>query len=376
MNIKEYLDNLKIRFCTNRKEPLKNLEEFMSKKEAAKVFYAFEAEVRKRSNNSKYADESGKIYEIINQTLETSLVFNGTYNYERIESIGNWIENNQTLLGNTIIDLGCMNGIITCYIALLCPNSKVIGIDLNESSIINAKKLADKLNINNIEFKVCNVFDCNSQYDTVFSSYVMHEVLTYDNDSIYMDKNGIINNAKESAKKWTNLISNLIKEDGKAFLFERMPSGFTLLGVMKAFEDNGLYFSDFKGEKLPDGNMMRMILQKANTSKNVESLWRQELEQFEVEGVPNVYDWEAISRMSLYADKLIKGYILYNDNKPVWKIMLATSSKDSTALYELSANPNENVCYCYDVSYKDDLLKDIEKTISNFNGEVKEIFNL
>jgi len=72
----------------------------------------------------------------------------------------------------SVLDLGCGDGILTNEISDLIPNGKVIGIDASEGMIKTAKELESKkltfqkLDINSINFE--------NQFDLIFSNATLH----------------------------------------------------------------------------------------------------------------------------------------------------------------------------------------------------------
>jgi len=58
-----------------------------------------------------------------------------------------------------IVDVGCGNGILTCFYAQSFPNAKVIGFDVSETGIECAKELSTQLGVTNIEFAVADSND-------------------------------------------------------------------------------------------------------------------------------------------------------------------------------------------------------------------------
>ncbi|MDC3073424.1 class I SAM-dependent methyltransferase [Prochlorococcus sp. AH-716-O13] len=54
--------------------------------------------------------------------------------------------------GNTVLDVGCGNGVVALDIAFAKPHSLVIGIDINKKNIQKAEKLKKLNNLKNINF--------------------------------------------------------------------------------------------------------------------------------------------------------------------------------------------------------------------------------
>lgn len=83
------------------------------------------------------------------------------------------------LTGNeTILDLGCGDGVITKQLAEMVPNGSVLGIDASEGMIKTAKQnnnlpnlLFELKNINEIQYK--------NEFDLIFSNAALHWVLDH-----------------------------------------------------------------------------------------------------------------------------------------------------------------------------------------------------
>ncbi|WP_043931920.1 class I SAM-dependent methyltransferase [Bacillus sp. EB01] len=81
-----------------------------------------------------------------------------------------------------MLDIGCDNGILTCFYASLYPETEVIGIDINEAGISCANALAQRLDLKNVKFIKMEFDEINDHFpkgyfDLVTSVRVMHEVM-------------------------------------------------------------------------------------------------------------------------------------------------------------------------------------------------------
>lgn len=74
----------------------------------------------------------------------------------------------------TILDLGCSDGKTTREIASIYPNSKVIGIDDNETYIQKAKRFTKE--IKNIEFRVGDFYNLDFPADSVEAVFIMNNI--------------------------------------------------------------------------------------------------------------------------------------------------------------------------------------------------------
>lgn len=78
-----------------------------------------------------------------------------------------------SLTGNeTILDLGCGDGILTAKLAELVPQGKVIGID-NSPGMINTAKELERSNLEFYLMDITQIHYCNT-FDIIFSNATLH----------------------------------------------------------------------------------------------------------------------------------------------------------------------------------------------------------
>lgn len=92
-------------------------------------------------------------WDLKNQSLELSLFLSSQEMSDFYNTYLNWFdkifEKNSP---KNILDIGCENGILTCYYAESFPTANVLGIDTSKAAISCAQKLADQLDIENVTF--------------------------------------------------------------------------------------------------------------------------------------------------------------------------------------------------------------------------------
>ncbi len=155
-------------------------------------------------HNDKGNYSQSDLYVAKNATLDLSLMLSSTYRADIYRKICNWVVEHKSLFGSFILDLGCDCGIMTCFLARQFPESHIIGIDITPTAVENAKQLAIRLNVNNVEFICIDAFSFNKPVDTVFSMLVMHELCDdVDTDCRYKTFNDI-------AKYWTSGFDKII----------------------------------------------------------------------------------------------------------------------------------------------------------------------
>ena len=88
----------------------------------------------------------------------------------------------------TVLDLACGTGILTCALAKKFPNSRIVGIDLQEEYLNYARIKKNENNLKNVEFYEKSAEDVNEgEYDLITTSYLPK----------YVDLNLIIGNCSK-----------------------------------------------------------------------------------------------------------------------------------------------------------------------------------
>jgi len=87
----------------------------------------------------------------------------------------------------SIMDAGCGTGIFSFEIATKFPNTKVTGIDIDESAVKTNKKIAEKLNLKNCFFEVLNLENLSFQnkFDLILSIDNLEHI---EDESIILNK--------------------------------------------------------------------------------------------------------------------------------------------------------------------------------------------
>lgn len=77
----------------------------------------------------------------------------------------------------TVLDLGCGDGVLSGQIAQLVPNGKVIGIDASSGMLETAQKL-QKDNLSFLQMDI-NELDFSDTFDVIFSNAALHWILDH-----------------------------------------------------------------------------------------------------------------------------------------------------------------------------------------------------
>ncbi len=93
---------------------------------------------------------------------------------------------------NTVIDIGCGDGVFTQRLAILYKNSAVIGFDFDETAIRLANEKASKLLLPNISFINGNAFEHTKNADLIVATDVIEHL--YNRDEFMMNCFTALNN--------------------------------------------------------------------------------------------------------------------------------------------------------------------------------------
>ena len=99
------------------------------------------------------------IYEQMYQNLDLSLDVASTRRNLYFHFL-EWFIGTIRNFEGTLLDIGCGNGVHSCFYAIRYPAATVVGIDVSNEAISCAKQLAERLELKNVEFKVA---DYNSE---------------------------------------------------------------------------------------------------------------------------------------------------------------------------------------------------------------------
>jgi SAM-dependent methyltransferase len=119
-------------------------------------------------------------YELKNSSLDLSL-----YVGESASSnmwFASWVVCENLPPPLELLDIGCENGVLTCFYASLWPDAKVIGIDQSPVAVAAARQLAQRLNLGNVSFEHADArqfLDTNvGRFQIITATHVMHEFLS------------------------------------------------------------------------------------------------------------------------------------------------------------------------------------------------------
>ena len=233
--IEEYFDKIGLKASPDIENFHNNLE------------YKYEQSIIQRLGKVMEERADGKmnnrLYAVKNESLDLSIDFS-SYMADMYVGYFKWLVNEFKFKPKKILDLGCDNGIVTCFYALLYPDAKVVGVDRSKNSIKCAQELAEKLGISNIEFHVtdlkkCDKFFEHKSFDMITSTCAIYEAINLNTDERGWSLEEIA--SKSTNKDLTKLMSSLdkaITDDGIFITFERLTSPQCAMSFIKVLQES------------------------------------------------------------------------------------------------------------------------------------------
>lgn len=336
-------------------------------------------------NRSEGKFDDHDFYEYKNSNEKISLTVSGLFDNDIYRKACNWISKNINHFGRTILDIGCDNGIMSCFIAQLLPNSRIIGIDRCPSGIEIAKKLAQRLGLTNVEFLVSDILYLapNYKFDTVFSMRNMHENIdhkdfpefeTLDNQCLFY---------VQKLESYIKAICSHLDIDGEFVSIERIERNSILLGWMQGLNKAKLELTSAEIEELEANEVGRISHFQAACYKVGRELQYKYIYELWCKAVCREIDlqageyksWEAQLMFHNSKERFIKGIEYLDSNKhSCGKLMLWTcrqrddKSNNRTwiqaddALLFFRALQDDFYVGIYDVSKEEELIHSIEKS--------------
>jgi SAM-dependent methyltransferase len=191
------------------------------------------------------SEDSLAFYAYKNSSLRISTIFSGLYDGDLFRRSCNWIHENLAYFGESILDVGCDDGIISCFLASSLPGSRILSIDNNASASSVSRQLADKLGLANIEFIIGDVssLPLDLKFDTVFSMRTIHENVDYSGYPTYARFSEKGDFYGDRLHVYAESLAARVRDSGILISIERGDRAELLLGWLYALNKAGMLIS-------------------------------------------------------------------------------------------------------------------------------------
>jgi len=234
--------------------------------------------------NRLEANDDKNFYEIKNETLQLSLDF-ASYSGDLYRKYFTWIMKQKSKNPKRILDIGCDNGIVTCFYAILFPESEIIGIDIGENAINCARELAKRIGVKNVVFKKSDFLKLREEYsegyfEGITSLRSIHEIVgTFPDIKYWSIKELIFDSGGKIEKEVVDGMRHLLSsKNGFIITMERLPNIAGAGWLIEQFKHGKIYLNDEDSELIEFqelGYTQRMpILVFDNSERNLDSVER------------------------------------------------------------------------------------------------------
>lgn len=171
-------------------------------------------------------------------SLDVSLGFSGALYRAQLTWLRGFLAQRSP---DTVLDLGCENGLVTCYAALAAPQAEVVGVDLSQAAIERAEELRDHLRIRNVRFCVGDFATVDLPgADCVLWSRALAHPIEHDAGTAFLLEEVAPVSAEEPVAEAVAPLGRLVKPAGEIALMERLPHAEAALVLAQALAFTGL----------------------------------------------------------------------------------------------------------------------------------------
>lgn len=191
--------------------------------------------------------EDVDIYVLKNTTLALSIDVTSHYCSRMYEQFLAWFLRARFPTPKSVLDVGCDNGILTCFYATVYPEAEVVGVDKCAQGVGCARELSGRLKLANVRFEVRDLLNLegvfpDQSFDLIVSSAVFHEVLEVPADvpGRSIETITIGPDDVNSVKIVTDLARTLRGEAGRWLSMERWRDASSLAWWIRLLNEAGL----------------------------------------------------------------------------------------------------------------------------------------
>jgi len=194
-------------------------------------------------------------YELKNSSLELSLYVGEHHSSSMWREFASWLVSENIDAPSQVLDLGCENGVLTCFYGSLWPDAKVVGLERCSAAVEVARKLAMNLGLRNVSFEDANVRDFlaanGGRFHLIMASHAMHEILEREGSRKPLNWNGEYERIEDVALTDADLyaietlkaVGGALTEDGFLISVDRSPTTASTWWYVQCLEEAGLKVS-------------------------------------------------------------------------------------------------------------------------------------
>lgn len=235
-------------FQTLRIRPARNIDQFWSNLRQ-KYDHTLINDLQKIVEARADGCMEGDLYELKNQSMQLGLDFSA-FSADLYRRFFDWLLASNITMPARVLDIGCDNGIVTCFLAKHYPDSEFLGIDLTENGIKAAQELAIKLDLKNVTFQRMSAFEVHDTYSNYFNMIIsvrsLHEILDGFTKIRFWSIKDFESNISitEQIGEMTKIL-NALAPGGQLVAFERLHCDADIASFIKMLNLSGLSVNEY-----------------------------------------------------------------------------------------------------------------------------------
>ncbi|NCC61808.1 MAG: methyltransferase domain-containing protein [Verrucomicrobiae bacterium] len=242
----QYLNRIKL-------APVKSMNKFIDilyKKHDPEIVTQF-FDLTDDEENERSDEE---FYRLKNHTLDLSIDF-ARYSTDLYRRYFDWLYSLRHEEPRRILDVGCENGIATCFLATLFPDAEVIGIDISEAAIMRANELKARLGLDNITFRQADAREIDQmfgeeKFDWITAARMLNEICDFNFEPTHFWWVADLTDYEPSQEETAVLldfgqkITDKLSDKGKFLVADTIISSASCYLFAKVLEQSGLHLND------------------------------------------------------------------------------------------------------------------------------------
>ena len=243
VDIKEYLSRVGIRKITELDTALTDTfgqnEGERHIERLTKLFDQTEERLVYGNGDTPYLHRQEALVDYLNQSSQMSFLASSFYDRVFFRRVMEYLLRYGSYCTGDIFDIGCGNGILTCFLALRYPDSIITGFELSQNAVSVAEGLACRLQVDNVHFTSQEV-QGRGQCDTLFSCRTVHENVAW--KALCEEPKPAVLPVEEHAKRhqvYAGKLASMVRTMGHLVSVERYEDDSVYAGLLRALEHEG-----------------------------------------------------------------------------------------------------------------------------------------
>lgn len=198
------------------------------------------------------SEDYDEIMSFFNASYERSIGAALVLDYDLYREAFSIYEKGQDLFGKRILEYGCRNGIQSCYLGRLLPESEVLAIDDYEGGLKYAEKLRDSRGISNVTFRKDSLDSIpeSEKYDTiVLTQTFQRKGITPGLPSAYMTLEEEAERLGETYGDYLDIVIKHVADGGRLVFMDYAHFGSEMLALVLQLAKRGFRWLDERSER-------------------------------------------------------------------------------------------------------------------------------